>query len=280
MPPQKTQDEPQNIDSEKQKTSSLSQRGSRGTSSLGFEAAHPPELGQVLDEQHAEETMDISRSDVDEVEITDSSAKAPTIKDARTNGSVEQEDVYEPPQVIGPDTALPMVSPDRSPQPKSLNRAADNSQATSSNVTTTSGHLAPKSEVQSAPTTSDKMEESSVSSHGNSPSDEVLSDSDDYEPPEPVSPRAAVLANTRNEIVESESPRPHPDVEDDAHIADSSEQISLAVQNPVDAQKDSAQKCLQKVWRPYFFKQDADCLSSLKLLPATKLAISRHMRAH
>ena len=146
--------------------------------------------------------MDISRSDLDEGEISEDEPQNPshTQSAARSN---DGEDMYEPPTVID----VNQISAPRplSPQGHLSTVYEDEVQALSSSPPvkrseSITKHANPEEPMVSSPTNHDnthteKIDDDLVSTESSKDTDE----SDGYEPPEPVSPTER--SNTDNEIL-------------------------------------------------------------------------------
>ena len=144
--------------------------------------------GHLSDDGLAGDVMDISRSDIDEGEITDYSPESPVVQQSQADPT-EQEEVYEPPPTIGTKLALPseaveLLEPKQTPLLTTLLTAQAEAGDT---VDGTSLIPQDASVVRSTDIKFDggtKM----PASHSQDSFTKSIDDSDDYEPPEPVSP--------------------------------------------------------------------------------------------
>lgn len=155
--------------------------------------------GQPSDGELAEDTMDISRSDIDEGEITDYSPESLTMQQTEAEIS-EHEDVYEPPPVPGTKPALPSeISTGQETSQLPILEAQDVSAAKAD----TTAQVPQEPEAASNLTIeAGSASRISTSPHTHSPLTNIVDDSDDYEPPEPVSPVDMVSRATSGDIVE------------------------------------------------------------------------------
>ena len=149
--------------------------------------------GLTSDGEHPEDVMDISRSDVDESEITQYSPGS-TVSKPPTANHTEHDDIYEPPPTIGIESALPSQTdaPKDPCQPSPLAESVELDSTMNANIL-----RATEAEVDSgAPTAINNIAKlSNQPSHQPSLAD-VGDDSDDYEPPEPVSPAENISTAT------------------------------------------------------------------------------------
>ena len=171
--------------------------------------------GQPIDGELAEDVMDISRSEVDEGEITDYSPEPPVIPQAEADPT-EHEDVYEPPPIIDVEpTATPM------PSGVDLRREATEVVPDASSAGATDG-LAKRPQLAdvSMMDLGDAVKMSAPHSQSPSPSVNFTNDSDDYEPPEPVSPAEMASVNMDDEVVQQAPTQLLIHREDHAHPVD------------------------------------------------------------
>ena len=152
--------------------------------------------GQPSDGELPEDTMDISRSDIDEGEITEYSPESLVMQQTEA----DHEDVYEPHPIPGTKSALPSEVSTRQETSQLPMLAAQDASATQGDDTV---QVPQESEAASNLT----MEAGSAGristpppSH--SPPPNIIDDSDDYEPPEPVSPVDIVSRATSKDIVD------------------------------------------------------------------------------
>lgn len=155
--------------------------------------------GQPSDGELPEDTMDISRSDIDEGEITEYSPESLVMQQTEAEIS-DHEDVYEPHSIPGTKSALPSEVSTRQETSQLPMLAAQDASAAQADDTV---QVPQESEAASNLT----MEAGSAGristpppSH--SPPPNIIDDSDDYEPPEPVSPVDIVSRATSKDIVD------------------------------------------------------------------------------
>lgn len=155
--------------------------------------------GQPSDGELAEDTMDISGSDIDEGEITDHSPESLTMIHTEAEIS-DHEDVYEPAPVPGTKPALP----------SEVNRGQETSQLpilTAQDVSAAKAAYPPQVPQEPGAASILTMGAGSASRmstppHSHSPPTNIVEESDDYEPPEPVSPVNLISRATSGDIID------------------------------------------------------------------------------
>ena len=208
----------------------------------------PPTDGEV-----AEDTMDTSRSDIDEGEITGYIPGALVNREPKTKSSVEHEDLYEPPPVIDAGAESSIASPEDSRQPERSDPPAAYEYAKSPIIT---------DDVTPSPDEYDKVDQVSDLSRDQSPSDGMSTGSGDYEPPESVSPKASWSVSTRDQAI---NPRPTEPIyvpQGNAQATDSSQHASLGLQRSINTQAADDQQSIRKVVCLPLPRRDADLVSS------------------
>ena len=211
----------------------------------------------------AGDTMDISRSDIDEGEVTDYSPQALATQETEPKSPNEHEDIYEPPQIIDAGAGSSSASredsrqPDLSGVPAVYNRTM--SLSTTEKVTP-SPHT---SQVPRALTNeSDKAGPISESSGIQPSSDGMSTSSDDYEPPEPASPKETWSVSRRDQVIGPKPKQPSGVQQDSTRTRDSSQQASLRVHDLIKEQTIDNQQSIPKVGCLPFADGDTNLVSS------------------
>lgn len=226
--------------------------------------ADPPVDGDV-----AEETMDISRSDIDEGEVTDYSHGALDTRKPETK-PFEHEDLYEPPHAIGARAQSSLTSREGSRQSELSGPPAVYDNAKPLMVT---------GEVSPPPNVYDKADQIPDLSRDQSPSNGMSNGSEDYEPPEPVSPKASWSVSSRDQAVK---PKPTESIyvpQGNAQATGLSQQNPLGLQRSIDHQATDDQPSMQKVGYLPFPERDADFMSSHKPISNPRPVILSPTRA-
>ena len=192
--------------------------------------------GQMSGGEVEDDIMDISRSDVDEAELSLYSPKAVT-EDRDTSGFVDDDENYEPPSEIGitqrnePDSDGVSLSQNLETANAILPTQTQNQPSTNLSAKPierpTSGESSPVVSVDMA---GDDQLRRSLS---HSPSLANASDPDDYEPPEPASSGDEVLRCNHMSSVGSETHLALRDVETNKFVADASSDSIPAVNQQV-----------------------------------------------
>ncbi|KAL8828497.1 MAG: hypothetical protein Q9191_002555 [Dirinaria sp. TL-2023a] len=191
----------------------------------------PPVDGEV-----AEDTMDISQSDIDEGEIPDCSHRALDTREPETK-SLEHEDLYEPPPVIDERAQSSLASREGSRQSELSGTPAVYDHAKS---LITTGEASPSLNEY------DKADQIPDLSRDQSPSNDMSTGSEDYEPPEPVSPKESWSVSSREQAVK---PKPTESIHvppGNAQTTGPSQQTSSGLQRSIDNQAMGDQPSIQK----------------------------------
>ena len=210
---------------------------------------HPISDGEV-----EEDIMDISRSDVDDIEPSLYSPKALTeVQD--TLSFVDDDENYEPPSELSM-TQRQQKDPDVVLFSRDLDIAEDDPPAqtqnqTSSNLNAEIIEKPTPVEPSPVPSVNSSSDEQSPRSLSRSPSPANASDPDDYEPPEPASPGDEVVpsihmlsANTKASF----SPR---DIETDHVITHASSESITAVDQQVSVDAIAAEARISRCNIPF-----------------------------
>lgn len=166
--------------------------------------------GQPSDGELAEDMMDMSRSDFDEGEITEYDPESPVLQQPEAD-LTENEDIYEPPPIMETKPAmLPEADVRNEPFQVSESTVQDPSVADIHN--TVHGRQGSTYRMSNTP-------------HGRLPAT-IVDDSDDYEPPEPVSPNEEIPPGTHQDTVEPYSTHIMASTHQDAYPIDQSQATS------------------------------------------------------
>ena len=159
----------------------------------------------------AEDVMDISRSDVDEGEITEITdyISEPSGAIMNSNALPDREDTYEPPLTINPVTMdIPAFQQDGPTTQVSL---SDTSEVPpDDNLEDSEKPRVPKTSRDSSEN-ADGLGESLATSRSQSSTDD--SDQDDYEPPEPVTPAEGPILPLNHDVDSLEPLNPSRDTD-------------------------------------------------------------------
>jgi len=180
--------------------------------------------GQPSDGEPAEDTMDISRSDIDEGEITEYSPESLAMQQTEADLS-EHEDFYEPPLIPGTKPALPSDVSIRKETSQLPMLAAQNvSTVMADNSTQVPQGPEAASNLAMEASCASRM---STPPQSHSPLANIVDDSDDYEPPEPVSPVEMVSRATSRDIVEPDPTKSMARNDEHAYSTDKRQPIDL-----------------------------------------------------
>ena len=190
----------------------------------------------MSDGELEEDTMDISRNDVDEAELSLYSPN-PLTKDQDTSGSADDDDFYEPPSEISmmerqePDPDVVLLYQD-------LKSAKDDSPAATQNQPSADQDAEPiekpiSGEPSLAPNADMAGNKQSQRSLSRNSSLADTSDSDDYEPPEPAPLGEEVPQPAQFSSADSEKSFSPPDVDTSDFIAPTSSDPTPAVHQQV-----------------------------------------------
>lgn len=185
--------------------------------------------GQPSDGELAEDPIDMSRSDLDEGEITDYSPESLAMQQTEAETS-EHEDVYEPPPITGIKPILPFeVSTSQKTSQLPIVGARDPSATKADN---TAQVLQESEAANNLTVEAGNASRISTPSYSHTPSTNIVDDSDDYEPPEPVSPVDMVSRATSGEIVEPKLTKPVAHSDEQAYYTDQYQPTDLDFKEP------------------------------------------------
>ena len=187
--------------------------------------------GHLSDDGLAGDVMDISRSDIDEGEITDYSPESPVVRQSQADPT-EQEEVYEPPPTIGTELALPskaveLIEPKQPPLLTTLLAA----QAEAGDTVDSTSLIPQGASVIRSTDMEFDVGAKMPASHSQDSFTKNIDDSDDYEPPEPVSPSANGLVAIDKQTL---GPKPSESTIQQNHHANPTEQDQSLTQETRD----------------------------------------------
>ena len=173
----------------------------------------------------ADDLMDISRSDVDEGEITDYSPEALGVAE-KPIPLPEIEDTYEPPLTVNP---MILRTPDFPPNRATAHASvSDPSQVTPVADQENSEFQSPKSSMYSSEDT-DEIDTGPDATRTQALADD--SDPDDYEPPEPSTPTETLVLPVSRDFVSSEPANPIQDTDSSLNTQSLPSGVELEIHN-------------------------------------------------
>ena len=228
-----------------------------------FETVSQSITAQTMNGELADDTRDISRSDIDEGEVTDYNPQALATQETELKSPNENEDVYEPPQTVdaGAGSSSALREDSRQPDGSGLPTVHDRTMSLSTTEKATSS---PHTSQAPGPSTRepDKVDQMLEPSGVQSSSDGMSTGSDYYEPPEPVSPKETWSVSTRDQVTGPNSKQSSNVPQHSTQIKGLSQQASLGVQNSIQDQAIDNQQSMQKVRYLPFADGDTDLVSS------------------
>ena len=206
--------------------------------------------GHLSDDGLAGDVMDISRSDIDEGEIIDYSPESPAVQQSQA----DQEEVYEPPPTIGTELALPskaveLIEPKQTPFPTTLLAA----QAEAGDAVDGTSQIPQGASVVGSTDMRFDVGSKQPASCSQDSFIKNIDDSDDYEPPEPVSPSTNGLVTID---VEALDPKPTESTIQQNHHANPTEQhqsLTQELRDTPEAAVEGAQLQPKETVRPLSF---------------------------
>lgn len=235
----------------------------------------PPEViavnGQPADSELAGDIMDISRSDIDEGEITVHSPKPPSTQRIEAE-SIEHEDVYEPPPAI--DTEPIHGRPVQTAQLAHTVQSFEN-------VMGTSRGLQEIAVTNGASTIADSAAEMPASPHNQASPADLVDDSDDYEPPEPVSPSENIVTAANRKMPDSALSESTAQRENPGLSATRDQLLISGMKGAAESSvKTTRAISSEKVRQSHFAYINAKLASRQLRTAVRRLVISRHTKVH